>query len=351
MRRGWLFAKRRKGLVLMLGALLLVPSCGGSERSAGFSIPACLRTIQPPDGEPRNVWASVAPSITERYLAATATGCDGKIYLVGGLVPSADFDESGLADQTGALEIYDPSQNTWSPAPAMPTPRSELGAVTGRDGRIYAIGGGIGDQFTPSDAVEVYSPDSNTWEAAAPLPTAMDEVNATVDRNGNMYAINEDTMAIYNAKDGAWSLGPPMPTPRDRMAVAAGSDGKIYAIGGFGGKGEGHGPVDAVEAYSPSTGGWEKRKRLPISLGETAGVVAFDGKIYVFGGQTGTNWDWSSAAYAYTPEKDSWEKIPSMPVDRHEHSAAIGPDGRMYVIDGDAAGDVTNRVDVFTPGG
>jgi hypothetical protein len=40
------------------------------------------------------------------------------------------------------VEAYDPSTNKWTTIAGMPTVRGQLAATTGRDGRIYAIGGG-----------------------------------------------------------------------------------------------------------------------------------------------------------------------------------------------------------------
>src|ERR1700676_3601662 len=51
---------------------------------------------------------------------------------------------SSGTDGSSALathEIYDPAAGTWSSAPSLPTARTHLAAVTGRDGLIYAIVG------------------------------------------------------------------------------------------------------------------------------------------------------------------------------------------------------------------
>ncbi|MFF0290357.1 Kelch repeat-containing protein [Streptomyces sp. NPDC005262] len=335
----------------MLGTLLFVASCSTSEKEASFTIPTCLETSQSPANGEGNSWASATPTPSRRYLLAATTGCDGKIYALGGMEPTGETEETGDTLTIGAVQIYDPTAHTWTPSASMPTPRSDLGAVTGQDGRIYAIGGTT-EQYDALDVVEVYSPQSNTWETAASLPTAMSDVNATTDAKGNIYAINDEAMAIYNEEKGTWSSAPAMPIPRQRMVVAAGEDGNIYAIGGFDETSRSKtGPSDVVEVYLPSTREWQKRKSMPVALGQTAGVTAFNGKIYVFGGNQGPDWDVSDVVYAYTPKSDTWEKMRSMPTARETHAAAVGPDGRIYVIDGDARGvDVTNRVDVYTPG-
>ena len=68
-------------------------------------------------------------------LAAVATP-DGRIFAIGGAVYAA-----GRYSPTVTVQIYDIATDTWSSGPPLPSPRSELGATLGGDGRIYAFGG------------------------------------------------------------------------------------------------------------------------------------------------------------------------------------------------------------------
>ena len=95
---------------------------------------------------------------------------------------------------------------------------------------------------------------------------------------------------------GTWTTGMPMPTTRTELAVAL-LDDKIYVAGGFGAAViDGRiyvagGEVlvaplsvrDTVEMFDPATGMWTFKADLPMPLHGT-GAVAYDGKMYLFGG-------------------------------------------------------------------
>src|SRR5208337_584752 len=78
---------------------------------------------------------------------------------------------------------------TWAAVAPLPTARVYLGAATGNDGTIYAVGGDIGGagDFATNE-VDAYNPTTNTWTTVAPLPTAR-EALAVVSDNGLIYAI------------------------------------------------------------------------------------------------------------------------------------------------------------------
>src|SRR5207302_4087591 len=78
-------------------------------------------------------WSTVASMPTARAALAAVTGADGRIYAIGGFSATRGF--------VNTVEAYTPSTNSWSTVAPMPTPRALLAATTGPDGRIYAIGG------------------------------------------------------------------------------------------------------------------------------------------------------------------------------------------------------------------
>ncbi len=236
-------------------------------------------------------WAPVASMTTPRAFsaAAVATGLDGRprIYVIGGTTHATSvlgawqvYDPSPAA--LASAEAYDPASGTWETLPTtMPTPRRALGATTGPDGRIYAVGGSTGGG--PTGAAEAYDPRTGTWSAL-----------------------------------------PPLATPRYALAAVAGPDGRIYAIGGY----TSAGPTAAVEAYRPGESSWEPAPAMAIPRGGLAAVTAPDGRIYAMGG---TGWQ---TVEAYDVTTASWTPAAPMSTPRHAHAAAMGPDGRIYAIGG-----------------
>jgi serine/threonine-protein kinase len=101
---------------------------------------------------------------------------------------------------SGPAEIH---PTTWNILASMPTARSLLAAVTGPDGRIYAIGGE--NTSGRLDTVEVYNTSTNKWDSAAPMPTARNHLAATVGPDNLIYAIggvssNPKIVEAYNPK-------------------------------------------------------------------------------------------------------------------------------------------------------
>ena len=69
----------------------------------------------------------------------------------------------------------------------MPTPRGGL-AACGLNGKIYAIGGMIGNPLPAAATVEEYNPAADTWEKKPDAPTAR-YAHSTVTVNGKVYVI------------------------------------------------------------------------------------------------------------------------------------------------------------------
>lgn len=201
-----------------------------------------------------NAWSTVAPMRTARSaLAAVAAPCPlGQtgvcVYAVGG---------AGSSGSLGTTESYNPTTNSWSTLPAMPAPRSSLGAAAapcspGQQGTcVYAVGG---FDTTQTNVVQSYNPAANTWTPVASLPTPRSDMGTTAGSCppgqsgtcvyvvGGLYVTHLlASVQSYNPASNLWTDLPPMPTPRLRLgAVAmpcpAGLGGNcVYATGGANG--------------------------------------------------------------------------------------------------------------------
>ena len=131
-----------------------------------------------------NRWRKVAPMPTPRAFLAAATGADGRIYAIGG--NGANGEDLFL----DTVEAYTPSTNTWVEVSVMPTARQALAAATGPDGRIYAIGGSNSPTGLRALGItEAYTPTTNTWSELAVMPTPRYGLGAATGTDGRIYAI------------------------------------------------------------------------------------------------------------------------------------------------------------------
>lgn len=185
------------------------------------------------------LWSYAAPLQIPRASLAAAVGPDGRIYAFGGM----DAHTANI-QEPHTVEVYDPSQpqQGWqflSPQSQLPTPRSGLAAATGPDGYIYVIGG-LSQDGKPLAVVEAYHPATDTWnQPAVPpaMPTARGTLAAVTGPDGRIYALGGSsgagslsTVEVYDVSAG-WKTLPSMQSRREQLAASM--DGtNIYAIGG-----------------------------------------------------------------------------------------------------------------------
>jgi hypothetical protein len=118
--------------------------------------------------------------------------------------------------------------------------------------------------------------------------------------------------------------------------------GQIYIPGGRLASG---GVTDVVESYDPTKDQWEKRTPLPVALSGYA-LVAFEGRLYVFGGWDGKNY--LNTVYIYLPESARWLTGNPMPTARAFAGAAAAGD-RIYVVGGKNQAGMLSTNEVYSP--
>ena len=255
---------------------------------------------------------------------------------MGGFTCTPDLDCSQNLVTLKSMEIYNPKTNVWKNGPSLKVARSGLAAVTGPDGTMYAIGGGIldvvGEDFgAVYGTLEAYSPTTNRWTTLAPMPTPRFGLSAVVGTDGRIYAIGGEnaagtelrTVEAYTPSSNTWTTEAPMPSG--------------YAFGAGIRDRQGH--IDYVGLktyqYSISTNTWTTLAPSPNVVAGVGGARGPDGRLYVVGGMNTYGME-TNAAEGYNPTSNTWSSIASMPEAAFAIAAARGTDGRIYVIDGGA---------------
>lgn len=290
-------------------------------------------------------WTTASPLATARFTPAAAMGSDGRIYAIGG--------QNGTT-VLASVEAYEARSDTWSPAAPLPTPRRRHAAASGRNGEIYVVGGlSPTSCFVVENRLDVYDPRSDSWTAAAPMPTARAWLAAATGRDGRIYAFGGgtqcggpvvlDTAEAYDPRTDSWTTLAPMPTARALATAVTGKDGRIYVIGGLAGEVT----SAAVEAYDPRTDTWATLAPMPTPRTWLAGAAGKDGRIYALGG-TGTTGDSLATAEVYEPRSDTWSAAASMPTARYGLAAAVGRNGDIYAIAGRSGESSLATVEVYT---
>ena len=104
-------------------------------------------------------------------------------------------------------------------------------AQVGED--LYVLGG-VSDG-TRVNTVNRYNAVTNTWTPLAPIPVTS-EAPAAAAMGGKIYLAEGDTgpsFQIYDIATNTWSAGPPRPGVTDGYGAAAGAfNGNVYVFGG-----------------------------------------------------------------------------------------------------------------------
>ena len=221
------------GKTVALGALVTVGALWGGSVSPGAPL-AQARSGAAMSSTIAASWVSVQPLPEAREHMAVVAGRNGKIYAFGGDLNSADYT---------TMFIYYPGLNRWFQGAPMPTARRSARAVTLPDGRIVVLGGSTACtnnySCTALATVEIYNPTTNTWATAAPMGTARYDFAASLGKDGRVYAMagligNQvlSSVEAYSPTINTWS--PVVSMPREALSLASSVDshGAIIAVGG-----------------------------------------------------------------------------------------------------------------------
>src|ERR1039457_2317825 len=245
------------------------------------------------------------------------------------------------------------AQGSWQTMAHMPTRRADLAAVTGPDGRIYAINGRTGNGVAALQLLEIHDPVTNTWATGAPPMGGHYGGRAVLGHDGLIYLMGgyyrDSSVEAYDPVAGTWTSRASMPTGRFGFAAVTGADGRIYTFGGdTGGGGEN---VNVVEVYDPTADSWSSLAPIPITRANQGAALGPDGRIYLIGGISYNDPSplvYVSTVHVYSPGTDSWSTAAALPTPRNSLAVVESADGRFYAIGGEN-GVTLNVVEAYDP--
>jgi DNA-binding CsgD family transcriptional regulator/N-acetylneuraminic acid mutarotase len=201
---------------------------------------------------------------------------------------------------------------------------------------LLVVWGGNEILNNPAPVTAIPSPapltSQSRWESEAALPAGRSGLALAVYEN-QIYAIGGQmaegvvgTLTRYRPGDAAWETLEEKPTPvMDVGAAVVG--GRLFVPGG---RKNDQMVTDILEIFEPREGTWLEGAAMPVALSAYS-IVAFEGRVYLFGGWDGERY--SDYVYIYDPTRDAWEEGAPMPTARGFSGAAVNG-GRIYVIGG-----------------
>ena len=260
------------------------------------------------------------------------------------------------AAETNLTRLYNIASDSWSSGADAPLPaRSQAASGDTTHARfLYVIGGASSGAVLPD--LKRYDPVTDTWTPLASMLTARaGAVAAAVDNNifvigGRLSAAGPcnggpylATVEKYDVDANTWSAVAPLPSPRSDLAAVA-HGGKIFVFGGCSGTASFTGEVDM---YNPETDTWTTGL-APMLTARASLVAGHSGqRVYAIGGWNGASLDVNEV---YDIAGDSWSMNTRMPTARLE-AGTHSHGGRVYVVGGanPAVGTSTDANEVFKP--
>jgi len=126
----------------------------------------------------------------------------------------------------------------------------------------------------------------------------------------------------------SWTTETPMGAMVSQAVVVGAANGTVYVMGGV--LTTGYTAVANAYAYDPDAGDWTVLTSMPYAERGAAGAIGLDGKVYVFGGASG-----SSYTQIYDPVTNAWSLGASMLDGAWEAKAATVTNGSIWVVGGE----------------
>ena len=315
------------GLAVVILAMVAFCPLGGVSFRASAALPM--------------EWQAETSMLENRTQAVVVSDDNGVIYVMGG---ARDMVGINYGPPVPDVASYDPATDEWTDLSPMDVGvRGAAGAV-GSDGRVYVFGG-ANDSMYAQDLTQIYDPSTDTWSTGTDVPLGVWEAKAApgyfddeilvVGGEGAPAAVQ-----IYNIVDDSWSSGAVIP-----VGVLGGAFLRMgYYFYYLGGSDPGYTPTDVMLRYDGWSDSWSVYGSIPEPISSLAAVMGPDNLLYIMGGgdsavNVGVGYN---KTYFYNQDADEWTRIADLPAGARYLGAAASDNGKVYVIGGN------NGTEVFT---
>ncbi|MDE2837487.1 MAG: hypothetical protein OXL97_08270 [Chloroflexota bacterium] len=283
-----------------------------------------------------------------RLLASVAPLQDGRIMLLGGFgeeIEEAEDDLGALLESPealGAVQVFDPSTQSWAEAAPLPHPALNTALVTLRDGRLLMMGGKDIASGESSNKVQIYDPLADTWATGSPMHHKRGDPRAALLPHGRVLVVGRDPSVYGDDFDRSRYVSP---------SLQEGMSGhELYAL--FFEEEEKWQRAHA-EIYDPVADTWTYTAPMAIGRNLPALTPLPDGRLLVSGGQAlegepGASGslpdDLLASTEIFDPRTDAWSPGPDMLEPRMGHSATVLQDGRVLIVGGIGISPTSNEI-------
>ena len=266
----------RGGLVAVMLNSGQVLVCGG-DREPGSTTAAC-ETYDAASG----LWSPAAAMSQGSRFSHVATKLkDGRVLVTGG--------HSGPgASASVAAAIYNPANDTWQNTTSMTTGRSAHVSVLLLDGRVLVAGGdGYRNELNPLSDAEVFDPSDDTWSPLPVMSAARIGLSATSLHDGRVLVVGgKDTEGVHASSElfdpeaGSWQPAASMTQARMYFAQVLLPSGLVLALSGS----DGTSSLTGSDLYDPQANQWVPADTLSTERRSLWAIVLASGGVLSGGG-------------------------------------------------------------------
>ncbi|MEM6688046.1 MAG: kelch repeat-containing protein [Planctomycetota bacterium] len=270
---------------------------------------------------------------------ASFVACRDQLFLIGGR-------------RINPVDVFDPRNATWMRRVETPMEMHHFQAVS-IGSKIYIVGAMTGPypRETPLEKVVVFDTETSSFDFVHHIPETRRRGGAgVVVHQDKIYLVGGITNGhldgtvswfdCYDPQTGHWDALEDAPHARDHCTAAI-AEGRLYALAGrrtnAASKKTFQLTEPAVDVFDFNTNRWLPEQTVPDLPTPRAGNMAtsYRGRIYVGGGESGTQKAAHDEVDIFDPKKGIWESGPALVTGRHGSGFAI-VDDVMYTAAGSA---------------
>ncbi len=286
-----------------------------------------------------HAWLMASSMAYSRANHAAVLLADGRVLVAGGL-GALGATAAATTNSLSAVEIYDPSTNTWTTKAAMATARTSPTATLLPNGKVL-VTGGVTNTSTYLQTAELYNPATNTWTAAGTMTGGVGRTRhtATLLGNGKVLVVGGSTngtastatASLYDPSANTWSATTGAPTTgRFYHSATLLTTGKVLIAGGVN---SGTTSSSSAELYDPATNSFTATPAMPAVRQQHTDTRLATGKVLLAGG-VGSSASSIATTAIYDPTANTWTSGASMASTRKGHQAALLSDGTVVAFGG-----------------
>ncbi len=276
---------------------------------------------------------------------------DGRVLLTGGATK--------IWEITNTVDIYDPSDNSITPAAPMTVRRWSHTATALSDGRVLVVGGRTHiSPFFGGEVLataEIYDPATDTWtQTPGDLNVPRRSHSATLLPDGRVLIVGGGDSAstssslpigeveVFDPATGMFTVVGSLLTPRKAHSAVLLNDGTVLIAGGSSGKGNLF-PTTSAEIYDPITN--TSTEVGPMNFPHLAqnGAKMRDGRVLLAGSFDNPDHEGSGIitedSEIYDPISQTFTVVDPMTMPRIDIGGLLLLDGTVLVAGGVATGD------------